>query len=149
MDALELLTVLCAVLALAAAAVLSLLCSRVWAAARALDEAVSTFEDSVAPAVDELRAAASAAVGEVERLDDLLDVANAVGDRLDTATEATYRALTSPVIKGVALASGTRRVARRLSGRDVSATTPGTTTRATSTPATGSTGSRNGRRRHT
>ena len=31
----------------------------------------------------------------------------AIGERVDTATEATYRALTSPVIKGVAIASGT------------------------------------------
>ena len=132
MDALELLTIICAVLALAAAAVLSLLCSRVWNAAKALDAAVSGFEDSVAPAVEELRAAASAAVGEVERLDDLLEVANAVGDRLDSATEATYRALTSPVIKGVAFASGTRRVAQRLSGREAApATTRQTTKRQT------------------
>ena len=119
MDALELLTVVCAVLALAAAAVLTLLCSRVLRAATALDDAVTSFTESVEPAVAELRSAATAAVGEVERLDDLLEVANAVGDRLDTATEATYRALTSPVIKGVALASGTRRVAQRLSGRDI------------------------------
>ncbi len=127
MDALELLTVVGAVLALAAAAVLSLLCARVLQAATALDHAVSSFTEAVEPAVEELRLAASAAVGEVERLDDLLEVANAVGDRLDTATEATYRALTSPVIKGVALASGTRRVAQRLSGRDTDRTTAAAT----------------------
>lgn len=144
MDAVELLTVMCAVLALAAAATLSWLCSKVWSAARALDEAVTGFEQSVAPAVEELRSAAAAAVGEVERLDDLLDVANAVGDRLDTATEATYRALTSPVIKGVALASGTRRVAQRLSGRPGAPAAP--------VPATNGSGTGNGRRsrrRHT
>ena len=142
MDALELLTVVCAVLALAAAAVLSLLCARVLRAAHALDEAVSSFTEAVEPAVEELRSAASAAVGEVERLDDLLDVANAVGDRLDTATEATYRALTSPVIKGVALASGTRRVAQRLSGRDTGGNS--TTTRELEDPR-----GRRSRRRHT
>ncbi len=148
MDALELLTVVCAVLALAAAAALSLLCARVWQAASALDHAVSSFTDQVAPAVDELRLAASAAVGEVERLDDLLEVANAVGDRLDTATEATYRALTSPVIKGVAFASGTRRVAQRLSGRDT-ALPAATATRAPDTLADATSRGRRSRRRHT
>ena len=148
MDALELLTVLCAVLALAAAAVLSLLCARVLRAATALDVAVSSFTEAVEPAVQELRGAASAAVGEVERLDDLLEVANAVGDRLDTATEATYRALTSPVIKGVAFASGTRRVAQRLSGRPTTdPTTDRTTTTATRAPEEPR--GRRSRRRHT
>ena len=148
MDALELLTVVCAVLALAAAAVLSLLCARVLRAAHALDQAVSSFTEAVEPAVEELRSAASAAVGEVERLDDLLDVANAVGDRLDTATEATYRALTSPVIKGVALASGTRRVAQRLSGRDTDRTTA-TATRELDPPTSDEPRGRRSRRRHT
>ncbi len=70
------------------------------------------------PAIDELRAAAADAADQVDRVDALVEVAGAIGDRVDTATEATYRALTSPVIKGVALASGTRRAAQRLRGGD-------------------------------
>jgi len=117
MTALELLTVVCAVLALAAAATLSLLASRALRAARDLEAASRTFTEEALPAVEELRLAARRASGEVDRIDDLLDVAAAVGDRVDTATEATYRVLTSPVIKGVALATGTRRAASRLRGR--------------------------------
>jgi hypothetical protein len=117
MTALELLTVICAVLALAAAATLSLLAARTLRAARDLEAATRTFTDEALPAVEELRLAARRASGEVERIDDLLDVAAAVGDRVDSATEATYRVLTSPVIKGVALATGTRRAASRLRGR--------------------------------
>ena len=70
------------------------------------------------PAVEELRAAAGHAMDEIERIDALVEVAGSIGERVDTAIEATYRALTSPVIKGVALASGTRRAAQRLRGRE-------------------------------
>lgn len=118
MDAVDLITVLCGVLALAVAAALALVCARLARAVRALERATAAFEDEAVPAVQQLRSAAERAVGDVDRLDDLLDVATAVGERVDTATEATYRALTSPVIKGVALASGTRRAAQRLRGRD-------------------------------
>lgn len=118
MDALDLLTVLCGVLALGAAVALSLACSRLLRAARQLEAATQAFEQAATPAVEELRAATEFAVGEVDRIDALVEVAGSIGERVDTATEATYRALTSPVIKGVALASGTRRAARRLRGRE-------------------------------
>lgn len=116
MDALDLLTVLSGVLALGVAAAAAVLCARLARSARALETAVRQFEDEAIPAVQELRAAAGRATGQVDRIDDLVQVATAIGDRVDTATEATYRALTSPVIKGVALASGTRRAAQRLRG---------------------------------
>jgi len=118
MTALDLLTVLCAVAALAAAVCLALLSSHLLRAARRLDAATRTFEEEATPAVQELRAAARRAVGEVDRIDDLLEVAGSIGQRVDSATEVTYRALTSPVIKGVALASGTRRAASRLRRRE-------------------------------
>lgn len=116
MDALDLLTVLSGVLALGLSAAAAVLCARLARSARALEAAVRQFEDEAVPAVQELRAAAGRATGQVDRIDDLVQVATAIGDRVDTATEATYRALTSPVIKGVAIASGTRRAAQRLRG---------------------------------
>jgi hypothetical protein len=118
MDAWDLLSVLCGVLALGAAMALSLACARLLRAARALEQATEAFEAAAVPAIEELRSATRHAVGEVDRIDALVEVAGAIGDRVDTATEATYRALTSPVIKGVAFASGTRRAARRLRGRE-------------------------------
>lgn len=117
MTALELATVLCAVAALGASVALALLCARVSRAARDLEAAAHAIDRVATPALEELRTAAARAVGEVDRLDDLLEVAGSIGQRVDTATEVTYRALTSPVIKGVALASGTRRAASRLRGR--------------------------------
>ncbi|MFZ4517725.1 MAG: hypothetical protein ACOYOP_05030 [Microthrixaceae bacterium] len=118
MSALELLTVLCGVLALAAAAGLAVATARLLRAARDLDAARAAFEEGAVPAVEELRSAARRATAEVDKVDDLLDVAGSIGTRVDSATEATYRALTSPVIKGVAAAAGTRRAARRLRRSD-------------------------------
>jgi len=125
MTAADLLSVICAVLALAAAATLSLLATRALRAARQLEDATRIFTEQAIPAVEELRVAAGRATSEVDRIDDLLDLAASIGDRVDSATEATYRALTSPVIKGVAFASGTRRAADRLRGRGRPTTTGG------------------------
>jgi hypothetical protein len=117
MSAVDLVTLLCAVLALCFAFALAVLAGRVLRSVQALNAATELFLAEAVPAVQELREAASRASSEVDRIDDLLEVAGAIGDRVDSATEATYRALTSPVIKSVALASGTRRAARRLRGR--------------------------------
>jgi hypothetical protein len=117
MTALELLTVVVAVLALAAAAAFALLAARAAQLVRALEVAAAEFEAVAVPAAEELRAAAGRATQQVDRVEDLVDLAASIGERVDTATEATYRALTSPVIKGAALATGTRRAARRLRER--------------------------------
>jgi hypothetical protein len=118
MDALDLVTVVVAVLALGLCATAAVVSARLLRAARDLEAATAAFTDHALPAIEELRTAAHDARGQVDRVDALVEVAGAIGDRVDTATEATYRALTSPVIKGVALASGTRRAAQRLRGRD-------------------------------
>jgi hypothetical protein len=124
MSAVDLVTVLCGVLALAAAGVLTVASARLLRAARELSEARAAFEAEALPAVEELRAAAERAAVEVERVDELVELAGSIGGRLDAATEATYRALTAPVIKGQALASGTRRAASRLRGDRRSAGPP-------------------------
>ena len=117
MDALDLLTVLCGVLALGAAVALSLACSRLLRAAQSLETAAAAFDRGrgaggrgAARRCRRTRAARSTGSTRWSRWP------ASIGDRVDTATEATYRALTSPVIKGVALASGTRRAAQRLRG---------------------------------
>lgn len=116
MDALDLLTVLCAVVVLALAAGFAVLCSQVLRLARELSAATEEFRQASSTALSELDAASCAAVREVERVDELLDVATSIGERLDSATGVTYRAIASPVIKGAALATGTRRAARALGG---------------------------------
>lgn len=118
MQTADLLTVIVAVVALGLAVTCAVLAVRLATALAALQAATAAFEDEAVPAVQELRAAVQRATGEVDRVEDLLDVATSIGTRVDGATDATYRALTSPVIKGVALASGTRRAARRLRRAD-------------------------------
>jgi len=110
----DLLTVIVAVVALGLAVACAVLAVRLVRAANALEAAALAFQEQAVPAVEELRIAVRRATSEVDRVDDLIDVATAIGTRVDSATDATYRALTSPVIKGVAIASGTRRAARRL-----------------------------------
>jgi len=114
----DLVALTCAVLALAASAALALATQRTLAAARELERTREEFVARAEPALEELRSVVLRAGAQVDRVDDLVEVAASIGDRVDAATEVTYRALTSPVIKTVALASGTRRVARRLRGVD-------------------------------
>lgn len=121
MSALDLVVVLFGVLALAATAVLTLTVLRLRrvademeASRRGIEELRAAFEVDATRAMAELNATAARAGRQVDEVEALVEVANAIGDRVDTATGVTYRALTSPVIRTVALATGTRRAARRL-----------------------------------
>jgi len=122
MSAEDLLIVLCAILALAFAGVLAVLAGKALRAVQKLDAAADLFVSEAVLAVQQLREAAQQASSEVDRIDDLLVVAGAIGDRVDSATDATFRALTSPVIRSVALASGTRRAAARLRNNNAAKT---------------------------
>lgn len=121
MSALDLVVVLLGVVALGATVVLTVTALRMHRATQdvqravgELDEVRLAFETQAADALTELHSTVLRAGAQVDEVEALVEVANAIGERVDTATEATYRALTSPVIKTVALASGTRRAARRL-----------------------------------
>lgn len=82
-----------------------------------LDEATDEFRQATHALVAQLAESADRAAGEVERVEHLLDLSEGIAERLDGTTAATYKAITSPVIKGAAIAEGTRRAARRLGGR--------------------------------
>lgn len=116
MTALELVTILMGVLALAAAMALAVVCLRLAVLARRLSRAVDAFEEEAIPAVQQLRRVAESAVDDVARVEALLDLSETIGSRVDSASDATYRALTAPIIKGLAVASGTKRAADRLRG---------------------------------
>ena len=125
MSALDLVVVLLGVVALGAAVTLTVLALRLRRLAAEVEISLQELDTERRELVDLREAFAAAAFAEltetveragrqVDEVEALVDVANAIGGRVDSATEATYRALTSPVIKTVALASGTRRAARRL-----------------------------------
>lgn len=122
MSALDLVAVVAAVLgaiALAGGCVAFFAAAaRLRGAAEELEAASEAFRAAAEPLVEELAASAERAAGEVDRVEHLLDLSTGIAERVDGTTGATYRAITTPVIKGAALAEGTRRAARRLGGRN-------------------------------
>jgi hypothetical protein len=66
------------------------------------------------PVLDELHQTVKAANAELERVDGLLDSATSISSTVDSATHLAYLAFSSPVIKAIALASGTARAAKGL-----------------------------------
>ena len=117
MSAVELAAVICALVAVVATAALALVCARLVLVIAELRESVSRFDAAVIPAAERLETAADGAAHQVDRLDDLIHHAGNVGEAADAATQAAFRVLSNPVIKGAAAATGTSRAVRRLRGR--------------------------------
>lgn len=82
-------------------------------AVRDLRRSVEELRREALPAVAELRATVGAATAELERVDGLLGTAENVTATVDSASRLAYLALSNPVIKVLAFASGTGRAARR------------------------------------
>jgi len=116
MSAIDLAAVILAAVALVSVAALAVVCARLARLGRELTSTVEALSASVPDAVGELVAAAHQAGEQVDRLEGLIRTTGAIAQTVDTATHATLRAISSPVIKGAALASGTSRAARRLRG---------------------------------
>jgi prophage DNA circulation protein len=70
-------------------------------------------EQSIAMA-DEMRIALRDAEHEVDRVGALLSAAEMVGDRVDTASKIVSKTVTNPVVKVLALGTGTKRAVRRM-----------------------------------
>jgi hypothetical protein len=64
------------------------------------------------PVIDELQRTVTQANSDLERLDGLLDSATSVTNTVDSASQLAYLALSNPVIKAIAFASGTGRAVR-------------------------------------
>jgi hypothetical protein len=84
---------------------------------REMRTVVREFHDEAMPVVTELRAAMDQANNELERVDSLLDTAESVTATVDRGTRLAYMAFSNPVIKTMAIASGTGQAARRLRRR--------------------------------
>jgi hypothetical protein len=85
-------------------------------AATDLRAAAADFRADAAPALAELRAAVRAADFELDRIDAIVTGAGVVTDRVDAASDLAYRTFTSPVVKALAVGTGTRRAVQRLKG---------------------------------
>jgi HAMP domain-containing protein len=117
-SAVDLLAVVGAIGLVVACVTLYAAAARLLAAARRMEAATEDFNSRAAPLVEELARSAVRAADEVGRVEHLLDISEGIGSRVEGATGTAYRAITTPAIKGVALAEGTRRAARRLGGRN-------------------------------
>ena len=110
------------VVTIAAVAACTVLVISAWALLRTLRQAGNALErvaNEAPVALADLRRAAVQADEELGRVDGLLDRADRVSGTLEDASKLAYLAVTNPVIKAAALASGVRQGARRLrSGAD-------------------------------
>ena len=76
----------------------------------------STSAPRPSPRSHELRAVVRAADFELDRVDAIVSGAERVGDRVDAASDLAYRTFTNPVVKALAVGTGTRRAVQRLKG---------------------------------
>jgi hypothetical protein len=91
------------------------------ASLRALQETTDELRRSTAPLLAEVRDAVAQANAELGRVDGLLVTAENITNTVDSASRLAYAAFSNPVIKTVALTTGTGRAWRRLRHRDGSA----------------------------
>lgn len=117
----ELALVVAVVLCALAFAALVLVLARLLQALRALDAGVAdvrtaleSFGAETRPLVDDLRDSVEEARDDLDRFDAVLGSAEAISTRVEGASRVARAALSRPVIKTVAIASGTQRAARRL-----------------------------------
>ena len=85
-------------------------------AAQDMRAATRAFEAESRQALAELRQAVRDADYELDRIDAIVAGAERVTERVDAASGLADRVITSPVVKAMAVGTGTRRVVQRLTG---------------------------------
>ena len=83
---------------------------------RDLREATSEFRRDARVALGELHSAVRSADFELDRVNAIVTGAERVTERADAATALADRVITSPVVKAMAVGTGTRRAVQRLRG---------------------------------
>ena len=101
---------------LVAVVVLVVMIVRLDRAARDLRAAARDFRRESVPLLEELRETVRSADYELDRVDAIVSGAEAVTGRVDAASDLAYRTFTSPVVKALAVGTGTRRAVQRLKG---------------------------------
>lgn len=79
----------------------------------AMRTTVEAIRAETLPVVRDLRSTVAKANGELERVDELLVSAESISGTVDSASRLLYLALSNPLIKVMAFATGTSRAARR------------------------------------
>ena len=83
---------------------------------RELREATAEFRRDARVALGELHSAVRSADFELDRVDAIVTGAERVSGRVDSASDLAYRTFTNPVVKALAVGTGTRRAMQRLRG---------------------------------
>ena len=87
-------------------------------AARRLRRAADKLDQEATLLIEELRTTVARTDREVDRLDAVLASAESISGTVDAASRLAYRAVSNPVVKTMAFATGTSRAAKRLRGVD-------------------------------
>lgn len=127
MSARDLLLVVVAVVGSLSLVALAIVLVRTLAALGQLRRLIAELRHEIRPllidlrsSTDEARSAVTEASRDLERFDRVLGSAEAISDAVAGSGHAARTALSRPVIKVAAVASGTRRAVRRLRGRPMS-----------------------------
>lgn len=114
MTATELAALIVAIASVVAVVLLALALVSITKTLRLVRDAVEVLRTETVPAMEELGVASRTATQELARLDVVIDRAESIGGTLDAGSKLLYLALSNPVIKAMALASGTGRAAQAL-----------------------------------
>ncbi len=83
-------------------------------ALRAVRRTLDELRGEALATVSELREVAAGAADDASRMEALLETAEATVATLDSASRVAYRTVSGPVVKALALGSGTRQAVRRI-----------------------------------
>ena len=112
----ELAAIIVAVCSIGALLLMVYLAMTMRASMQSMQRAMDTLVSETIPVVNDLRSTVMQANGQLEKTDSLLDTASSIGGTVDSASRLAYLALSNPVIKAMAFASGTARAAKRFRG---------------------------------
>jgi hypothetical protein len=85
---------------------------------RDLRRTIQALQDESLGMVDDMRVALRDAENEIDRVGALLTTAESVGDHIDTASRIVSKTVTNPVVKVLALGTGTKRAVKRMRAGD-------------------------------
>jgi hypothetical protein len=110
----ELAALIVAIASVVSVVLLAVALSTIVKTLNAVKDTVELLRTETVPVMQDLSATVKTANAELERVDGLLGTAESISGTVDSASRLAYLAVSNPVIKALAFASGTGRAARRL-----------------------------------
>lgn len=86
---------------------------------RAVRATLIELQGETLAAVRDMHDAVRLAAGDLDRVDTLLATAESVTGTVDSASRLAYRAVSSPVVKTIAIGAGARKAVRRIRSAEV------------------------------